>query len=86
MSHPYVSVILRVRELLNHSWKVEVRHAYRDANPAADALAALGHSHQIGVTYFITCPASFIVAGLFAPIPRQKNYILKYKLYTFYIY
>ena len=56
--HPYGLVIQRVPNLLKRSWVVEVKHAFREANRSADALASLGHLNSLGVIFYEIPPVS----------------------------
>ena len=51
-SHPHATVIARVKKLLARSWEVRLRHIYREAN----SLALLGHSCELGVTFYSSPP------------------------------
>ena len=56
--YPYGTVVQRVRNLLQRSWVVEVKHAFKETNHSADALASLGHLHSLGVIFYEIPPVS----------------------------
>ncbi|CAN1165565.1 Putative ribonuclease H protein At1g65750 [Linum perenne] len=43
---------------LVRQWEVEIRHTYRETNKAADLLANLGHSLDLGTHFLHSCPAT----------------------------
>ncbi|CAN1165568.1 Putative ribonuclease H protein At1g65750 [Linum perenne] len=51
-------VISHIRGLLSRQWEVEIRHTYRETNKAADLLANLGHSLDLGTHFLHSCPAT----------------------------
>ena len=54
--HPFASVIKRVQYLLTREWVVHISHIFREANNAADFLANLGYSVQLGVCFYDIAP------------------------------
>ncbi|CAN0904536.1 Putative ribonuclease H protein At1g65750 [Linum grandiflorum] len=46
--HQHAVLVLKFRKLVTRNWSVRLRHVYREANQAADFLAALGHSLSFG--------------------------------------
>ena len=55
--HPYAMFIARVQELLSQNWIVHVKHIYREANTAADCLAATSHSVSFGACFYLFSPS-----------------------------
>ena len=54
--HPYAALILRIHQLIQRDWDVRVMHSFREANRAADCLAALGHTLPLGVHFYSVPP------------------------------
>ncbi|CAN1126413.1 Putative ribonuclease H protein At1g65750, partial [Linum perenne] len=48
-SHQHASEVIAIRELLQRNWQAEIHHIYREGNGAADFLANLGHSLDLGI-------------------------------------
>ena len=55
--HPYASVIARVHDLLHQNWSIVLQLIYHEANRAADALACMGHSLELGITFYYSVPS-----------------------------
>ncbi|XP_057418459.1 uncharacterized protein LOC130712657 [Lotus japonicus] len=47
-THPYASLVLQIRELMQKDWEVICRHTLREANQVADCLANMAHSLALG--------------------------------------
>ena len=52
VNHPLYSLIHSCKNLIDEDWQCLIRHVYRESNKVADYLANLGHSLELGVTYF----------------------------------
>ena len=50
--HPYSSLILKIKHLLDRRWEVKVEHIYREVNCAADFTASMGHVLSFGLHVF----------------------------------
>ena len=59
--HPYGTVIARIKELLLRNRQVNLQLIYRESNRAADWLADLGHSLNLGVCFYFTSPSGLSV-------------------------
>lgn len=53
----YYQLILSIQEMLKRDWNVNLKHIYREANFAADALANYAHSFPLGLYIFSSPPA-----------------------------
>lgn len=53
----YYQLILSIQEMLKRDWNVDLKHIYREANFAADALANYAHSLPLGLYIFSSPPA-----------------------------
>ena len=62
VNHPRYSLIHSCLNLLHGNWLCLIRHVYREGNRVADCLAKMGHSLELGVTYFADPPSQ--VSGL----------------------
>ncbi|KAL5738985.1 hypothetical protein ACOSQ2_028165 [Xanthoceras sorbifolium] len=49
---PLFSILQNCLELLNRDWICSLSHVYREANRAADGLTSLGHTLNLGTTFF----------------------------------
>ena len=47
--HPYASLILKIKHLLDRSWEVKVEHIYEEANGATDFMASMSHALDFGL-------------------------------------
>ena len=54
--HPYALIIAKVQELLSRDWVVHMLNIFREGNRAADCMANLGHSLQLGACFYFTSP------------------------------
>ncbi|CAN1172287.1 Putative ribonuclease H protein At1g65750, partial [Linum perenne] len=52
VNNQHASLIAQLSELSSSDWQVSIHHIYRKANYAADHLANLGHSLDLGVHLF----------------------------------
>ncbi|CAN1292475.1 Putative ribonuclease H protein At1g65750, partial [Linum perenne] len=53
----HAALVAEFRELRSRGWEISLSHIFREANGAADHLANLGHSYDIGM-YCFNCPDS----------------------------
>ncbi|CAN1184761.1 Putative ribonuclease H protein At1g65750 [Linum perenne] len=51
-NNQYASLIEQFSELCSRDWSVSIHHIYREANCAADHLANLGYSLDLGIHVF----------------------------------
>ena len=65
--HPYALVIAKVQELLKRDWVVHMNHIFKEGNRAADCMAYLGHSQQLGACFYFM-PPSCVCSILFKDI------------------
>ena len=56
LKHPYGSVIARIKEMLMKSWQVSIKLIYHESKRAADWMAELGHSLNLGVCLYFVPP------------------------------
>lgn len=52
-----ISLSCPIQEMLKRDWNVDLKHIYREANYAADALANYAHSLPLGLHIFNSPPA-----------------------------
>ncbi|KAK2634118.1 hypothetical protein Ddye_028910 [Dipteronia dyeriana] len=62
MNHLLFSLIQECRSLMNNDWRCIIHHVYRESNRVADCLAIMGHSLDLGLTFFNTPP--FEISGV----------------------
>ena len=53
-------LVKRVKDLMYRNWTVRLVHVLREGNQAANALANLGHSLNLGVTYYCVVPSCIL--------------------------
>ena len=54
--HLYGMVIAKVHDLLSRDWQVRISHIFRKTNRSIDCLASVGHSLNVGVTFYMSTP------------------------------
>ncbi|CAN1781288.1 Putative ribonuclease H protein At1g65750 [Linum perenne] len=50
--HQHAALVFEFQELKRREWRITVQHIYRKANFAADYMANLGHSLDLGIHFF----------------------------------
>ncbi|KAK3193441.1 hypothetical protein Dsin_024751 [Dipteronia sinensis] len=59
-NHPLFSLIQSCKALLEEHWCCYVQHNYRESNRVADMLASLGHSLDLGISFFEKPPQQIL--------------------------
>ena len=54
--HPYGMVIAKVHDLLSCDWQLRISSIFHEANKSANCLAFVGHSLNIGITFYMSTP------------------------------
>ena len=52
LNHPLLNIIEDCKKLIDQNWSCTVHHIYRESNRVADFMANLGHSLDLGTTFF----------------------------------
>ncbi|KAK0586448.1 hypothetical protein LWI29_007016 [Acer saccharum] len=55
--HPLFNIVEDCKMLVEKNWSCSIQHVFRESNRVADALANLGHSLNLGTTFFDVPPA-----------------------------
>ncbi|CAN1149453.1 Putative ribonuclease H protein At1g65750 [Linum perenne] len=61
--HQHTNEVLTIRELMSRDWVVNLSHIFQEANQAADYLASIGYSRQLGTHLISTsdCNLGFVL-------------------------